>query len=699
MTPYLRATSKQKFRRLSEQKHVGKGIYAEFYELAVTQSHSGTEGFALVLFSNSPVLRMSLSRVRISNWLRWSGIVFSCCVLTAPAETNEPVSPAVLKKLSLEELLNQDVTLVTRTPEKLTQSPSSVQVITGDDIRRSGATSIPEALRLASNLQVAQVDSRQWAISGRGFNQPGLLANKLLVMIDGRSVYTPLFAGVFWDVQNTLLEDLDRIEVVTGPGATLWGANAVNGVINIVTKNAKATQGLLVEGAAGSLLQDFGAVRYGGSSGTNLFYRVYGQRFDRNATVFSNGKEATNAWDMTQGGFRMDYVPSSENAFTLQGDVYSGEIDEAGNLQTAVDGENVLGRWTRTFSEESGLTVQAYIDRTWRRIPGTFTEDLRTYDFDFQHRFPFGSRQSIVWGAGYRLMEDQVGNSTNLAFLPPDRNLQLFSAFLQDEIVAVPEHLKFYLGSKLEHNDFSGFEVQPSLRISWTPGPRHTIWGAVSRAVRSPSRIDRDFYVPGTAPFFLAGGTNFQAETVLAYEIGYRIRPHDRLSLSIAAFYNDYDKIRSAESEGGSLTVQNGLRAQSWGTELSGEFQMMEWWRLRGGYTYLHKDVWEKPGHSDINQTEAEGNDPRHQVVLHSMMDFPLGFKLDLVGRYVDTLPNPKVPGYFTFDARAAWQATKNLEFSVVGQNLWENRHPEFGAAATRQEIPRSIYGKVTWRF
>ncbi len=628
-------------------------------------------------------------------FLAWSFWAF--CV-TASAATNEPTSPAALKKLSLEELLNQHVTLVTRTPEKLSESPSAVQVISGEDIRRSGATSIAEALRLAPNLQVAQADSRQWAISGRGFNQPGLLANKLLVMIDGRSVYTPLFAGVFWDVQSTLLDDLDRIEVVTGPGAALWGANAVNGVINIVTKNAKATQGLLVEGGGGSLLQDFGAVRYGGSSGTNLFYRVYGQRFDRNSTVFSDGTEALNAWDMTQGGFRMDYQPSGENGFTLQGDVYSGSIQQAGTVNP-VDGQNVLGRWTRTFSEESDLIVRAYFDRTWRRIPDVFNEDLKTYDLDFQHRFPLGSRQSIIWGAGYRLMQDEVGNSAALAFLPPNRNLQLFSGFVQDEIAVVPERVRLYLGAKFEHNDYSGFEVQPSVRLSWQATPRQTFWAAISRAARSPSRIDRDFYVRGAPPFFVAGGTNFQSETVIAYELGYRVRPYDRLSLSLATFYNDYDKIRTAELEGSSLTVENGLRAQSWGVEFSGELQLVDWWRLRGGYTYLHKDVWERPGHVDFNNGQSEGNDPEHQVVLQSIVNLPAGFEFDLVGRYVDTLPAPHVPGYFTFDARVAWQATKNLELSLVGQNLFENRHPEFGAAATRQEIPRSIYGKVTWRF
>jgi iron complex outermembrane receptor protein len=338
------------------------------------------------------------------------------------------------------------------------------------------------------------------------------------------------------------------------------------------------------------------------------------------------------------------------------------------------------------------------VDRTWRHIPGQFSEDLKTYDLDMQHRFPLAERHSILWGGGYRLMQDRVRNSPGLAFLPPERNLQLFSAFVQDEMTLVPDRLRFTLGTKVEHNDYSGFEIQPSGHLAWTPGRHHMIWAAVSRAVRSPSRIDRDFFIPGEPPFFLAGGPNFESETVLAYELGYRVRPASRVSLSLATFYNSYDHLRSVETNGPSLTVANGLRGQSWGAELSGEYRATDWWRLRGGYTYLHKDIWSKPGRTDINAGTSEGNDPEHQFVLHSILDLPHGFQLDLVGRYVDSLPAPYVPGYFTFDARLAWRY-RNLELSIIGQNLSEPRHPEFGNPATRQEIPRSVFGKVTLEF
>jgi iron complex outermembrane receptor protein len=613
----------------------------------------------------------------------------------AAADTNEVTTPAELKRLSLDDLVNQDVTIVSRRAEKLSASPSAVQVITGEEIHRSGATSLPEALRLAPNLEVAQVNSHDWAISARGFNNT--LANKLLVMIDGRTVYTPLDAGVFWDVQNVLLDNIARIEVVSGPGGTLWGANAVNGVINIVSKSARDTQGLLVEGGGGSLLQDFGAVRYGGGNGTNLFYRVYAQRFDRNDTVFPDGSDATDFWDMSQGGFRMDWYQSDANTLTVQGDAYSGS-EASTNGDTFVDGQNVLARWSHVISDTSDLSIQAYFDRTWREVPDSFAEDLKTYDLDLQHRFALGEQQSVTWGGGYRLMADQVQNSAALAFIPPDRNMQLFSAFVQDEIMLVPDRLQLTLGTKMEHNDFSGFEFQPSGRLAWTPDDWQTFWAAVSRAVRAPSRIDSDVRLPETPPYQLKGAADFDSETVLAYEAGYRVRPASRVSLSLAAFYNDYNNLRSLDQlTPTNFVIGNGFRGQTWGMELSGTYQATEWWRLRGGYTYLNKLVWTHG--ADVTPSIREGNDPENQVLLQSILDLPAHFQLDLVGRYVDTLHDPHVPSYVSLDARLGWWYKGNLEISIVGKNLLDNQHPEFGDVATRQEIPRSVFGKVAWWF
>lgn len=624
-----------------------------------------------------------------------AGLAILAATFGAAADTNEVTTPAELKRLSLDDLVNQDVTIVSRRAEKLSASPSAVQVITGEEIHRSGATSLPEALRLAPNLEVAQVNSHDWAISARGFNNT--LANKLLVMIDGRTVYTPLDAGVFWDVQNVLLDNIDRIEVVSGPGGTLWGANAVNGVINIVSKSARDTQGLLVEGGGGSLLQDFGAVRYGGGNGTNLFYRVYAQRFDRNDTVFPDGSDATDFWDMSQGGFRMDWYQSDANTLTVQGDAYSGS-EASTNGDTFVDGQNVLARWSHVISDTSDLSIQAYFDRTWREVPDSFAEDLKTYDIDVQHRFALGERQSVTWGGGYRLMADQVQNSAALAFIPPDRNMQLFSAFVQDEIMLVPDRLQLTLGTKMEHNDFSGFEFQPSGRLAWTPDDWQTFWAAVSRAVRAPSRIDSDVRLPETPPYQLKGAADFDSETVLAYEAGYRVRPASRVSLSLAAFYNDYNNLRSLDQlTPTNFVIGNGFRGQTWGVELSGTYQATEWWRLRGGYTYLNKLLWTHG--ADVTPSVREGNDPENQVLLQSILDLPAHFQLDLVGRYVDTLQNPHVPSYVSLDARLGWWCKGNMEISIVGKNLLDNQHPEFGAVATRQEIPRSVFGKVAWWF
>ena len=618
-------------------------------------------------------------------------------VFRAAAETNEITTPEELKKLSLEALMNQDVTVVARRPEKLSETPSAVQVITGEDIHRSGALSLPEALRLAPNLEVAQVNSHDWAISARGFNNT--LANKLQVMIDGRSVYTPLDAGVFWDAQNVLLDDIERIEVVSGPGGTLWGANAVNGVINIVTKSARDTQGMLIEGGGGSFLQDFGAVRYGGSNGTNLFYRVYAQRFDQNSTEFPNGNDAMDSWDMSQGGFRMDWYPSDTNIFTLQGDAYSGSEQVTGG-NTFLDGQNMLGRWSHTLSDTCDYSVQAYFDRTWREIPNSFAEDLKTYDVDFQFRFGLGQRQSVTWGLGYRLMQDEVQNSPAISFFPPDKNMQLFSGFVQDEITLLPDTLQLTLGTKLEHNDFSGFEVQPSARLAWTPSERQTVWGAVSRAVRSPSRVDSDVALTTGPTTGVLGNRNFESETLLAYEAGYRVRPVDRLSLSLASFYNDYNNLRSLDvvpSAPGNFIIGNGFKGQTWGVELSGTYQATDRWRVRAGYTYLNKVLWSH----DLNVTPSvrEGNDPENQVLIQSILDLPAHFQFDVVGRYVDTLENPHVPSYVTFDARIAWRWKDHLEISLVGQNLWDQEHAEFGTGATQHEIPRSVFGKVAWWF
>ena len=646
------------------------------------------------------------------------------CSVHSRADSNTETNPAAYKQLSLEELMDVDVTSVSRQPERFGDAPAAIQVITGDQIRRSGASSIPEALRLADNLDVAQKNSHDWAISARGFNTS--LANKLLVLVDGRTVYTPLFAGVFWDQQDYLLEDIDRIEVISGPGGTLWGANAVNGVINIVTKDAKDTQGLYVDGGGGTWLRDFGGARYGGVLASNVYYRIYGKYFDRGDEVFSNGMDASDSWRMGQGGFRIDADSSDENKLTLQGDYHASHENITTGGRANVAGGNILGRWTHTFSEDSDMSLQLYYDRTHLADPipaspnslepaGILIDDLHTYDADFQHRFILGKRNHFVWGLGYRRTHEVDQNAPGLAFVPPTLDHNLFSAFVQDEITLL-DNLSVTLGTKIEHNDYTGAEEEPSGRIQWNPTQKQMVWAAISRAVRMPSRVDEDERLPFGPPLsgifgpnLLTGNSNFVSETVIAFELGYRAQLGEKISTSISGFYNLYDDIRSASLSPTIFPVvfQNGLKGETYGFELTGDYQMLDWWRLHAGYDLLKEHIYVKSGQSDINNAHNEIGDPQQQVFLRSSMDLPKNIELDTALRWIDSLTLNSganlatVPSYFELDARLAWRPTKNIELSVVGQNLLHDHHAEYGfpGSPATEQISRSIYGKVTCRF
>jgi iron complex outermembrane receptor protein len=623
----------------------------------------------------------------------------------ASGQTPQTVLPrGDLKKLSLDELQTIEVTSVSKRPERLSEVPSSVQVITGDDIRRAGATSIPEALRLASNLQVAQVDAHDWAITARGFGNN--IANKLLVLIDGRTVYTPLHAGVFWDVQDTFLEDIDRIEVVSGPGATLWGDNAVNGVINIITKNAKDTQGNIATGGGGSGTRGAGGIRYGGTVGADVHFRAYGKYFDRDPSALPDGRQATDDWHMGQGGFRVDWDASPVNHFTVQGDIYDGRESQPGANDTAVSGDNVLGRWSHTLSKDSDLSLQLYYDRTHRLIPGGFVEDLDTYDADFQHRFHLAPGHSVVWGLGYRESIDDEGNISALTLLPAHLSQQWFSGFVQDEIPLKTDRLRVSLGTKIDHNPYTGVEFQPSGRLTWTIAPRHMVWGAISRAVRTPSRIDRDLFfgaTPGSASFLLAGGPNFISEVVRAYELGYRGDPRDRLSVTVATFYNVYSHIRSVEQlappAAFPLVFANGQTGSSYGAELTAEYRVTDWWRLRSGYTAQRLHIRPEPGSTDMTFGSVEAHDPSQYGTLRQSLDLPAHLQVDLGFRYVGQIVNLTVPAYGELDGHLAWQATPAVEFSIAGQNLLHPHHAEFGIPATRMDATRGVIGKLVLRF
>jgi iron complex outermembrane receptor protein len=677
---------------------------------------------------------------RRAAWL--TALAFSgYCSGAFPAATPaEDASVGALKEMSLDELMDLEVTSVSKQPQKLLQAPSAIQVITSEEIRRSGAASIPEALRLADNLQVAQINSHDWAISARGFNAN--LANKLLVLVDGRAIYTPLYGGVLWNVQDYVLADIDRIEVISGPGGTLWGANAVNGVINIITKSAQATQGAYAQATGGNELEEQAAARYGGQLTEGTYLRVYGKYTGRGDEITSTDADAEDAWHMGRGGFRLDTERAGADRFTVQGDFYSGTEDSGGIGEAHLSGGNVLGRWTRTLQGDSSMSLQLYYDHTHLSQPlaasppapfytgfpaASLTDDLDTYDVDFQYHFGWGARHKFVWGLGYRATHEDDEDISVIRFLPPTLDQNLYSGFLQDEIM-LARSLYLTVGSKLEHNDYTGYEVEPSVRLQWNLDPKSLLWGAVSRAVRTPSRYDRDLEVPtglfGAPPPFqfptayLTGSSNFKAETLVAYEVGYRAQIGSRLSASLSAYYNDYDNLRSTTQTPATflyvfpypIYFQNNLEGETHGLELSTTYQVLDWWRVHAGYDLLLEHLHVKPGQVDATGATNETADPKGQASLRSSMDLPRNIAFDAALRWVDALQinngptggpvTGLVPSYFEFDARIGWHITKNLELSLAGQNLLHDHHPEYGfPSPTREEIERSVYGRISWGY
>jgi iron complex outermembrane receptor protein len=628
---------------------------------------------------------------RIRRIIRTAGAAVAFVVAPGLAAAQQV---ADLADLSLEQLGNIEITSVSRRTERLSEAPASIFVITGEDIRRAGVTSLPEALRLAPILQVARTSASQYAISARGFNNS--IGNKLLVLIDGRTVYTPLFSGVFWDAQDVMLEDVERIEVISGPGATLWGANAVNGVINVITRPAQSTQGLLVAGGAGNIERG-ASVRHGGTFGADGHYRLYGKYFDRDNTERANGTAVRDGWDKGQVGFRADWG-GANRTITLQGDAYRGELEQAAPGKTKIGGLNLLGRWNQKLADGSDLRVQTYYDRIEREIPGSFREELDIVDVEFQHAVrPLGAHR-VLWGAGYRYARDHVQNSAALAFLPADRDLNWWNLFVQDEI-ALRSGLQLTLGAKLESNDYTGVEVLPSARLAWQPAADRLIWGAVSRAVRAPSRLDREFFIPGTAPFLLKGGPNFQSEISNVIEIGYRAQASSAVSYSVTAFHHRHDRLRSVEpAPGGGFVLDNKIEGKTSGLEAWGSYRVTSAWRLSGGLVLLDQDLRLKPGSANTGGESALGNDPTHQWMLRSTLDITARHEFDLAVRRIGALPNPGVPAYTAVDARLGWRPRNDVELSLTLQNLFDPMHPEFGSAATRSEIERSVFLKLLWR-
>ncbi|RQP22857.1 TonB-dependent receptor plug domain-containing protein [Piscinibacter terrae] len=620
--------------------------------------------------------------------------VFHAACGLAIAKGTEP-TPAGLARLSIEELADIEVSSVSKRPERLADAPAAVFVITRDDIRRSGAVTLPEALRLAPNLQVARASSNSWAISARGFNNTS--ANKLLVMIDGRTVYTPLHSGVFWDVQDVIIADVERIEVVSGPGGTLWGANAVNGVINVITRQAQQSIGTVASVGAGNEEQGL-TVRHGLLLGDDAAVRGYvkTQRFE--ASERQDGSALSDAWNRQQAGFRADFGKSA--AWTVQGDVNQGKAQGGpGFPDRLVSGGNLLARYSREFDDKSGLQVQAYFDSYRRRQPSFFDEDLDTYDVDAQHHFGLRADHEIVWGGGLREQHDRTRGGALLAFVPANSTLRLINVFGQDTWTLSPQ-TKLTFGLKVEHNSYTGVEYQPNVHLAWKPSEQTLVWAAISRAVRTPSRLDRDFYIfiPLGAPYTgrLLGGTNFQSERVTAYELGYRAQPAKDVSVSISAFVNDYTRLRSIEANGsGDFVLGNNIRGRTHGLEAWAGWQVTEMWRVNAGVSLLSEDLKFEPDSTDPGTTASSGNDPKSQLFLRSSWSLGDDLSLDLGLRRIGALPSPAVPAYTALDARVAWRINKVFELALSAANLG-GRHVEFNSGANTAWFGRTYLLRLT---
>ncbi len=615
------------------------------------------------------------------------------------ASNNDPLTQ--LSRMSLEELGKVEVTSVSKAPQGLNTAPASIYVITHEEIVRSGVLSIPEALRLAPNLQVEQIGSQDYQIGARGFGSHlefQNFSNKTLILIDGRSVYNPLFSGVAYDQQDVFMDDIDRIEVISGPGATLWGANAMNGVINIITRKAQDTQGALARADAGD--ENAVAARLGAGFGADNAWRVYAKGFDRGPSELPSGESAGDRWHKAQTGFRLDLGgPSASDRFTVQGDYQHASENQLNFDDVGFSQSDVLGRWEHD-GELADTRLQVYFDRTRRdQPPSGVGFDLDTWDIDFQQTLNLGERHRVVWGAGRRNHNYDITNTPTLAFDPPHRTLELNNMFAQDTI-AFGERFKLTAGLKFEENSFSGWSTLPDLRFSFAPNSAALLWAAASRAIRSPTPFDVDVREFAGDTLFIEGNPDFRPEKVDAFEVGYRSQPHAAISWSLSAFYDDYRDLRSIEPLPGGFTPLhwgNLIEGGTYGIEFWASWQVTTWWRLSPGFRSLHKRLEFSDGASQLLGVEQAGNDPSSRTTLKSSMD--LGrWTLDAMLRYVGKLPSPESPAYTDMSARAAWRASESLELSINGLNLLDDRHREY-AVPTAREIRRSIYGEVRWTF
>lgn len=620
--------------------------------------------------------------------------------------------------LSLEQLVELKIISASKKPEPIAHTTAAAYVLNGDEIQRSGVTTIADALRMVPGVQVARADSNSWAISIRGFNST--LANKLLVLIDGRSIYNPVFGGTLWEAHDLMLEDIERIEVIRGPGGALWGANAVNGVINIITKHTRDTRGTLASVLYGNEEQGTFSARHGGTMGKDGSYRVYAKGFQRDASRKLSGADTFDAWNGFRTGFRADW----SDRFTLQGDAYRTNADQlridysltppympVKEQRINYEGAHLLGRWTEIRADDSQFSVQAYIDWAKRDEPFNFIDDRMTYDLDAQYNFaPQGMHEFIV-GGGLRFLADDKQGNRNVEFTPRKRRDELYSFFVQDKIALQPESLFLTLGAKFEHNNFSGYETQPNIRLQWQPNTQQTFWSAISRAVRTPTAIEEDVTSTlGTAAnvrLAIEPNDNFQSEELIAYELGYRQQLKPNLSLDIATFYNDYQHLMTTSIQTPRLVINkidppyifipvkftNNMEGTTHGIEIATHWSATENMKLSMNYSYLHLAL----DAQDVTQKTAQLLYPRHQAGLALFYNLGKQWTLDTTTTYVDQLATTQ--SYIRWSVNMGKQLGKNLRINLTGENLGDNAHPEFGSAAdiNAGEIERSVFVKLTW--
>ncbi len=659
------------------------------------------------------------------------GVAWLCAVVIPSG----PASSAVgdYSEMSLEQLMRIEVTSAAKRPVSVADTPAAVYVLTNDDVRRSGARSIPEALRLVPGLNVAQISNQSWAISARGFNNA--FANKLLVMIDGRSVYTPLFSGVFWNRQDLLLEDVDRIEVIRGPGASLWGANAVNGVINIITKNASETQGTYLFAGAGSNDDVEAAARHGGALSDDAHYRVYGKTRSVGARELGDGTAGADDFREGRGGFRADGMTENGDSWHLQGASFggvSGSTYDMLSLNTPYSsrtndddttrGSYLLGSWSRDLAPDNRVEVRSYIQReVWEG--DEISEERNIVDIDADHRFRLGDNHTVVWGVGGRYSNDEVTGNFRYQVTDENADQYMVNAFVQDTIALWDGDVSLTLGTKLEYNSYTGVELQPNARALWRVTPDHNVWAAVSRAVRTPSRAERDADIsigvlsPAAAPLVgipniglpvdlrVRGSSDLESEELLALEIGHRWTASPTVSFDTAAFYNFYDNLVSTsiatatvESDGSTsylelpIQFENGGSADVYGVELVANWRPTEALALQGWYALLQGDTVDPTG----------GSGPDYQMALRAQYDVTPDVSLDVMGRIVGELPEPETGGYGELAVRVAWRPQANIELALTGQNLLHEKRTEFasdGFVSYGTKVERSVFASLAVRF